>query len=66
MHSDNTTVATVTGNIVHITGAGTAVITASQAGNTNYNAAPDVPQTLTVNKANQTITFGATSGQDIW
>lgn len=55
--SDNPAVATVTGNTVHITGAGSAVITASQAGNTNYNPAPDVQQTLTVNKADQTITF---------
>jgi gliding motility-associated-like protein len=57
--SNNTSVATVTGNTVHIVAAGTAVITASQAGNTNYNAAADVPQTLTVNKADQTITFTA-------
>jgi gliding motility-associated-like protein len=61
--SDNTAVATVTGNTLHIAGAGTAVITASQAGNTNYNAAADVPQTLTVNKANQTIIFSALSAK---
>lgn len=57
--SDNPAVATVTGNMVHITGAGTATITASQAGNANYNPAPDVQRTLTVNKADQTITFSA-------
>ncbi|MBS1734856.1 MAG: T9SS type A sorting domain-containing protein, partial [Bacteroidetes bacterium] len=34
-------------------------ITASQAGNANWLAASDVIQTLTVNKATQTITFGA-------
>lgn len=61
--SDNTAVATVTGNTVHITGAGTAVITASQAGNTSYNAATDVPQTLTVSKADQIITFGILPGK---
>lgn len=55
--SDNPAVATVTGNTVHIVGAGTTIITASQAGNANYYAAADVPQTLTVNKADQTITF---------
>ena len=49
--SDNTSVATVTGNLVHIVAAGTAVITASQAGNANYNAAPNVSQPLTVNLA---------------
>ena len=48
--SNNTSVATVavTGTVT-IQGVGTATITASQAGNSNYNAAPDVTQTLTVN-----------------
>jgi gliding motility-associated-like protein len=59
--SNNPAVATIVGGMIHIVGAGTAVITASQAGNANYNAATDVLQTLTVNKANQTITFGALS-----
>ncbi len=46
--SSNTAVATVTGTLVHIAGAGTTVITASQAGSVNWNPAPDVPQNLTV------------------
>jgi hypothetical protein len=46
--SGNTGVATVTGNLVHIVSAGTAIITAHQTGNSNFNPAPDVPQTLTV------------------
>ncbi len=57
--SSNTAVATVTGNTVHITGGGTTTITASQPGNAWWNPAPDVPQTLTVGKVGQTITFGA-------
>jgi gliding motility-associated-like protein len=57
--SNNTSVATVTGDIVHITGAGTAVITASQPGNTAWNAAPDVQQTLTVSKAAAIVSFGS-------
>src|SRR5438128_9574212 len=44
---------------MHITGAGSCTITASQAGNANYNAAPDVPQSFNIAKANQTITFNA-------
>jgi gliding motility-associated-like protein len=44
-------VATITGNQVHIIGAGTAAITATQAGNLFYNPAVSVPQTLTVNQA---------------
>ena len=55
--SSNTAVATVSGNVATIVGAGTTTITASQAGNATYNAAIDVPQTLLVNKADQTITF---------
>ncbi len=57
--SSNTNVATINGNMVTIVGTGTATITAHQAGDSNYNTAPDVQQTLTVNKANQTITFNA-------
>ncbi|MDQ3744897.1 MAG: Ig-like domain repeat protein, partial [Acidobacteriota bacterium] len=49
---------TVNGSTVHITGAGTCTITASQPGNTNYKAAPDVAQSFTIAKASQTITFG--------
>ncbi|HUJ19248.1 MAG TPA: MBG domain-containing protein, partial [Nitrospirota bacterium] len=46
--SDNTDVAAISGNTVVIMGAGTANITASQAGNGNYNAAPNVVQPLNV------------------
>lgn len=49
--SDNPGVATIAGSLIHLVSAGTAVITASQPGNANYNAAPDVPQTLTVNNS---------------
>jgi len=55
--SSNTGVATVSGSVVTIIGAGSTTITASQVGNISYNAATSVSQTLTVNKANQTITF---------
>jgi Secretion system C-terminal sorting domain len=58
--SSNPLVATVAGNTVTVVGVGTTTITASQSGNANYNAAPDVTQSLTViNKANQTISFSA-------
>ncbi|AYL95639.1 hypothetical protein HYN43_010195 [Mucilaginibacter celer] len=57
--SSNTAVATVTNGVVHITGAGTATITASQTGNSKYAAATPVSQLLTVSKATQTITFAA-------
>src|SRR5204863_8825746 len=43
---------TIAGNTVHITGAGSCTITGSQAGNANFNAAANVPQTFTIAKAN--------------
>jgi hypothetical protein len=57
--SSNTAVATIVSGNIHIVGAGTAIITASQSGNTTYNAATNVTQTLSVTKINQTITFNA-------
>ncbi len=56
--SANTAVATVTGNTVTIVGVGTTTITASQIGDANYNAAPAVVQTLTVNKAAAAVSLG--------
>ena len=53
--SSNPAVATIIGNNIHITGAGTSTITASQAGNDGYFPATPVARTLTVNKANLTI-----------
>lgn len=50
---------TVADTLVHLTGAGSCTITASQAGDANYLPAPDVSQTFTIAKANQTITFGS-------
>jgi autotransporter-associated beta strand protein len=46
--SSNTSVATISGNTVTIVGPGSADITASQAGNSNYLPAEDVVQTLSV------------------
>lgn len=57
--SSNPAVATIAGNKVNIVSAGITKITASQAGNATYNVATDVVQTLTVNKAKQSVTFGA-------
>ena len=59
--SDNSNVVQVSGNKLIIKGAGTAAITASQAGNDNYNAAIAVSQPQVITKANQTIAFGVLS-----
>ena len=61
--SDNDSVATIVNNMVHIVGAGSAHITGSQNGSSNFNAATSVPQYLQVNKASQTITFGPLATQ---
>lgn len=53
--TDNTIVATIINGRVHITGAGTASITAWQTGNNVYADASPVKRLLTVNKANLTI-----------
>jgi subtilisin family serine protease len=50
---------TVLGSTVHITGAGSCTVTASQAGDDNYLAAADVSQTFAIAKADQAIIFGA-------
>lgn len=45
----------VTGSSVHLTGAGSCTIRASQGGNGNYNAAADVDRSFTIAKANQSL-----------
>ena len=67
--SSDPTIATVdAAGRVHILSAGKAIITASQSGSSNYQAAADVQQTLIVNQAsltltadNETITYGSAS-----
>jgi len=55
--SSNTSVVTASGNSLTIVGAGTASIIATQGGDAIYNAATPVVRALTVNKADQTISF---------
>jgi len=60
--SGNTAVATVSGNMLTLVGAGSTVITASQAGNALYNPV-STTQTLVVNKGIQTLNFAAIPAQ---
>ncbi|HKQ51821.1 MAG TPA: MBG domain-containing protein, partial [Pyrinomonadaceae bacterium] len=48
---------TVSGTSVHITGAGSCTITASQPGDSNYNAAPNVPRSCNIAKATATVSL---------
>jgi len=52
--------ATLTGNVLTVTGLGTIVVAANQAGNTIYAPAPSVQQNITANKA--VLTYAATPG----
>ena len=47
----------IVGSLVSFGGAGTCVIDANQAGDGNYNAAPQVQQSFAIGAASQTITF---------
>lgn len=55
--------ATVTSNVVTLTGAGTVFVRALQPGNSNYNSAPEVERSFVVTKLPQFITFGNLSRQ---
>src|SRR2546425_1765904 len=59
--SQTTATCTVSGSTVHIVAAGTCTIRASQAGNGNYNAAPTVDQSFTINQKAASVTPNAAS-----
>ena len=42
---------TMSGSTVHLTGAGSCTVTAARSGDSDYNAAPDVPQSFSIAKA---------------
>jgi hypothetical protein len=53
----------IAGNVVTITGSGTATIEAMQLGDATYNPAAPVQRSFTIGKAGQTITFPAPAGK---
>jgi hypothetical protein len=63
--SSNTSVVTIADSTVTIAGAGTVQISANQSGNAFFAPATAVTQTLTVNKAAQTITFATLPEKDV-
>jgi uncharacterized repeat protein (TIGR03803 family) len=63
--SSDVTVASISGNKVTILKPGTITITASQSGDTNFLPAADVKQTLTINKANQTLVFSSLTNKTL-
>jgi len=63
--SSDTSVAKILDGQIHIVGAGSTVITASQSGDDTYIPAESVTQTLTVQKKTNTITFNTLSDKKI-
>jgi hypothetical protein len=61
--STTSSVCTVTGQTVSIVSAGTCTLTANQAGNLFYSAAPEVSRSVVIARANQTISFTPPSAQ---
>ncbi len=55
--SSDPTIASINGNYLTVLKTGTVNITASQSGSSDFNAASDVTQALTINKGIQTISF---------
>ena len=49
------------GSVFTFVGSGTCTVDANQAGNGNWNAAPQAQQTFTVSKNNQTVSFSTTA-----
>jgi hypothetical protein len=54
---------TISGNVLTVTGGGTIVVGANQAGNGTYNAAPQVTTNLVINPLSQTVTFNSVPPQ---
>ncbi len=63
--SATTGVCTVSGTSVTFVTVGSCTINANQAGNGNYNAAPQVPQTFTITQGSQSITFAPIATQNL-
>ncbi len=59
------TICSVTGNQVNFTGAGSCNLTANQAGDVNFSAAPQVTATIMVSPATQTIVFNTLANRTL-
>jgi hypothetical protein len=61
LSSGTTSVCSLTGSTVSFIAAGMCTIDANQAGNSNYDAAPQVQQSFAVGKVAQTVAFSSTA-----
>lgn len=62
---ENDDIALLVNNKIIILAPGSVIITASQSGNSQYNAAPPVQRTLIVKKKNQTVLFESFSSKKV-
>ena len=62
--SSGTGVCSISGSTVSFTGAGTCIVDANQAGDANYNSAPQVQQSFAVAKAAQVVAITSTAPLD--
>ena len=60
--SQTPSVCTIVSGQLHVVAPGPCTVDADQAGDDNYNPAPQVSHTFTIGKADQTITFDAPTG----
>ena len=59
--SSSSSICSISGGVVNFEAVGTCTLDANQAGNANWNAAPQVQQSFAVAKGNQTISFTSTA-----
>ncbi len=64
-NSSDNSIATISGNTISITGAGTVNIIANQSGNSIYAAAVSITRPLVVSKGLQTITFNSITSKTL-
>jgi hypothetical protein len=61
VNAGSTSICTISAGVVSFIAAGTCTLNANQAGDANYNPAPQVQQSFTVGERSQTITFTSTA-----
>jgi hypothetical protein len=66
IHTNPENIAALSGNTISILGVGVVIISASQHGNDNFNAATDIADTFSIVKANQLISITSLPDLSIW
>ena len=64
--ASSTAAGSINGNVLSVTGAGTFVLDANQSGNSSFNPAPQVQQTLVVNPAGTTTALSSSANPAVY